>query len=186
LSTISDQKALTTTLSNFEGILGTSLGSGTATPADRFAIRDFEPLVLYAFPFRSANLLLIGFAALILTYVIQVARVMGAESLIMTATSSYLTLLVFVGYLFFILDHTARGFQNVPIIPANMVDEAKAVVFKEIVLLSVFAAVYVALDDATWRASLLAAMLVIFPIARPFSRSNSPSLSRSIRGNGCR
>ncbi len=79
------------------------MGSGTATPADRFAIRDFEPLVLYAFPFRSANLLLIGFAALILTYVIQVARVMGAESLIMTATSSYLTLLVFVGYLFYLV-----------------------------------------------------------------------------------
>jgi len=96
----------------------------------------FEELAVLNFPFRDINLVILVFFALSFSWIEFVVRLMGVGGLIISMSLVYVSALFFGGYLFVILNYTARGFQHIPRLSGNLITEARTPLIQVFLLIS--------------------------------------------------
>jgi hypothetical protein len=128
------------------------------------ALKGFEPLQVLAFPLRLSNFLVLLFFTLTFSWVEFSLRMLGLDGAIITLGLFYFSCLLFFGYLFVILDFTARGHQQPPMLSSNLLQSAKGPLFKECLLVSTMLALVYLVDHPYWQLVTGIAMLIVLPV----------------------
>lgn len=128
-------------------------------------VEKFAPLLVAPFSLRLNNILAVIFFGLLFSYFLAVARTVGAGGIVWLSLSIYVSFMFFFGYLFVIVDYTARGFQRIPLLSANILLDEKSRLFKEVVLIGFFASLIFFIEAEFWKVSFVIACLILFPIA---------------------
>jgi len=124
----------------------------------------FEPLQVLLFPLRASNALVLLLFTLTFSWIEFSLRVIGAEGLIMTIGLFYVSCVLFFGYMFVILDFTARGHQQPPILSNSLLKSAQGPLFKECLLISLLFALIYFINDPYWQLLTSIAMLILLPV----------------------
>jgi len=128
-------------------------------------IDKFEDLEIASFPFRAGNIATTIFFCLIFSYLLGILRVIGPAGFFYSILLTYFSFMFFFGYLFVIVDYTSRGYQEIPKLSANLFIAERSRLFKELILISFFLALFFLVDDTYWRFIVVLTSFLSFPIA---------------------
>ena len=113
-------------------------------------IDKFEDLDVFSFPLRVENIANTIFFSLIFSYLLGVIRVVGPGGFVWTIGLTYVSCMFFFGYLFVIVDYTSQGYQQIPKLSANLLIAERSRLFKELILISSFVALFFLSDIPYW------------------------------------
>jgi hypothetical protein len=124
----------------------------------------FEPLQVLIFPLRASNALVLLLFTLTFSWIEFSLRILGSAGLIMTIVLFYVSCVLFFGYMFVILDFTARGHQQPPMLSSSLLQSAQGSLFKECLLISLLFALIYFINAPYWQLLAGIGMLVLLPV----------------------
>jgi len=127
-------------------------------------IDKFEDLEVLNFPLRVGNIAFVIFFSLIFSFLLNVLHLMGSGGFIWSVPLVYVSFIFFFSYLFVIVDYTAQGYQKIPPLSAEMVATERPLLFKELVLISIYVFLLLLIDNAYWRVVSVISCFILFPI----------------------
>lgn len=90
---------------------------------------------------------------------------LGAAGFVLTAATTYVVSLLYLGYLVFLADFTSQGYQNMPAFSMNVVDASRWKVFRVMLLFSLFASLLPLVDSVEAQRMILVVSAFILPVA---------------------
>jgi len=127
--------------------------------------QTFAPLHVVSFPFRASNLGIVALFVPLFSWIEFSYRTFGVSGLALTSGLLYVCYLIFFGYLFVVLEYTARGHQQVPMLSGSLVYEARGPLFKAFLLASAMLSIVYVIDNPYWQLFAAIFMLLLLPIA---------------------
>ena len=128
-------------------------------------IDKFEEMEVYTFPFRLGNLLSILFFTLIFSYLLAIARSIGLAGFMHSIMLTYISLVLFFGSLFIIAEYSTLGYQEIPLVSANVLTSERERFFKVFIIVSAILSQFLLIDSADFQFVYFSLCLLILPLA---------------------
>jgi len=127
---------------------------------------DFKPLQLYRFPFALMNFSIIVLFFIIYSSVILGMRVPGGLGAVMGIPGYYLSTVLYIRYMFVVVEYTSLGYNELPKLSGAMIFPANDDrLWKEVLLVILLLLGYHEMLILGWQTIYSVVALIVFPLA---------------------